>query len=83
MPPMHAAHMAAPTPVAAPAHEPPHNDVIAQAAPPPILRTGPRHAAPAPAPTGAPLDVLVNGSGAFVGSLTAWGVHGLWMRWRQ
>ncbi len=30
MPLMHAAHMAAPTPVAAPAHEPPHNDVIAQ-----------------------------------------------------
>ena len=34
-----------------------------------------------PERTGAPLDVLMNGTGAFIGSLTAWGVHGLWMRW--
>ena len=34
-----------------------------------------------PERTGDPLDVLMNGTGAFVGSLTAWGVHGLWMRW--
>lgn len=34
-----------------------------------------------PERTGDPLDVLMNGTGAFVGSLTAWGVHSLWMRW--
>ena len=34
-----------------------------------------------PERTGDPLDVLMNGTGAFIGSLTAWGVHGLWMRW--
>ena len=34
-----------------------------------------------PERTGDPIDVLMNGTGAFVGSLTAWGVHGLWMRW--
>ena len=34
-----------------------------------------------PERTGDPIDVLMNGTGAFIGSLTAWGVHGLWMRW--
>mgnify|MGYP003356530801 FL=1 len=34
-----------------------------------------------PERTGDPLDVLMNGTGAFIGALTAWGVHGLWMRW--
>ncbi|OFR96742.1 teicoplanin resistance protein VanZ [Rothia sp. HMSC067H10] len=36
-----------------------------------------------PERTGDPIDILMNGTGAFIGSLTAWGVHGLWMRWRQ
>ena len=34
-----------------------------------------------PERTGDPLDVLMNGTGAFIGSLTVWGVHSLWMRW--
>ena len=34
-----------------------------------------------PERTGDPLDVLMNGTGAFVGSLFAWGMHSLWMRW--
>ena len=36
-----------------------------------------------PERTGDPIDVLMNGTGAFVGSLFAWGVHNLWLRWRQ
>jgi len=34
-----------------------------------------------PERTGDPIDVLMNGTGAFIGSLTAWGMHSLWMRW--
>ena len=34
-----------------------------------------------PERTGDPIDVLMNGTGAFVGSLFAWGMHSLWMRW--
>lgn len=36
-----------------------------------------------PERTGDPIDVLMNGTGAFVGSLTAWSVRAFWLRWRQ
>ena len=36
-----------------------------------------------PERTGDPIDVLMNGMGAFVGSLFAWGIRAFWMRWRQ
>ena len=36
-----------------------------------------------PERTGDPLDVLMNGTGAFVGSLIAWGIRAFWLRWRQ
>ena len=36
-----------------------------------------------PERTGAPIDVLMNGTGAFVGSLFAWGIRAFLMRWRQ
>ena len=36
-----------------------------------------------PERTGDPIDVLMNGTGAFVGSLTAWCVRAFWLRWRQ
>lgn len=34
-----------------------------------------------PERTGDPIDVLMNGTGAFVGSLFAWGMRAFWMRW--
>ena len=34
-----------------------------------------------PERTGDPIDVLMNGTGAFIGSLTAWGIRAFLMRW--
>ena len=34
-----------------------------------------------PERTGDLLDVLMNGTGAFIGSLTAWGMRAFWLRW--